>query len=269
MNVQAADAGRDLRARNLRTVGLLAGLFLLPLALSFWLYYGLHWHPAAMTNHGELIEPPRPLPALPAPPRLVVPGSPADLERESAAGAARTAADAAVARPGAPPAARTAADALVTRPGAPAAHTDAAGPAAGAGTSGLSPARETLFRARWTLVYIGDGACDADCRAALYFMRQTRLSLNNDMTRVRRVFLATGAAPDEDFLAREHAGLIVVRIRGPELAALLAQFPAADRPHSLYVVDPLGNLMMRYDDRRTPKGLLEDLKKLLQLSHIG
>ena len=213
MNVHTADNELTLRARNLRTVGLLAGLFVLPLALSFWLYYGLHWHPAGMTNHGELIEPPRPLPALPAPPRLTVPGSPAELAREAAP--------------------------------------------------------ETLFRARWTLVYIGDGACDAHCRDALYFMRQTRLSLNNDMTRVRRVFLATGAAPDEGLLAREFAGLTVVRIQGPQLTQLLAQFPARDQAHSLYVVDPLGNLMMRYDARRSPKGLLEDLKKLLQLSHIG
>lgn len=222
MNVQTADADRDLRTRNLRTVGLLAGLFLLPLALSFWLYYGLHWHPTGMTNHGELIEPPRPLPDLPAPPALVAPGNPAD---------------------DVPPAA-------------------ASGPTPGASA-------QALFRTRWTLVYIGDGSCDADCRDALYFMRQTRLSLNNDMTRVRRVFLATGAAPDEASLAREHAGLIVVRIQGPALTRLLAQFPAEDRRYCLYVVDPLGNLMMRYDDRRAPKGLLEDLKKLLQLSHIG
>ena len=37
----------------------------------------------------------------------------------------------------------------------------------------------------------------------------------------------------------------------------------------LYIVDPLGNLMMRFDARQNPKGLLSDLKKLLKLSHIG
>ncbi len=50
---------------------------------------------------------------------------------------------------------------------------------------------------------------------------------------------------------------------------LLAQFPADGRARALYIVDPLGNLMMRYDARLPPKGLLEDLKRLLQLSHIG
>jgi hypothetical protein len=49
---------------------------------------------------------------------------------------------------------------------------------------------------------------------------------------------------------------------------LLAQFPA-DRGHSLYIVDPLGNLMMRHDATHTSKDLLDDLKKLLRLSHIG
>ena len=45
--------------------------------------------------------------------------------------------------------------------------------------------------------------------------------------------------------------------------------PATQRADTVYVVDPLGNLMMSYDARQDPRGLLEDLKKLLRLSHIG
>jgi cytochrome oxidase Cu insertion factor (SCO1/SenC/PrrC family) len=195
-------AERELRRRNFRTVFALAGLFVLPLALSFWLYYGLHWRPRGTTNHGELIEPLRPLPDLTLP--------------DSA--------------------------------GVPRAH---------------------LFRDQWTLVYVGNGACDADCRATLFFMRQTRLSLNNEMSRVQRVFLATAGCCDRAWLAAEHPGLRVVDASLPPAQPLLAQFPADERARSLYVVDPLGNLMMRYDARRPPEGLLEDLKRLLQLSHIG
>ena len=51
--------------------------------------------------------------------------------------------------------------------------------------------------------------------------------------------------------------------------ALLAQFPAEQRAASIFVVDPRGNLMMRYDAHDDPKGLRDDLKKLLTLSHIG
>ena len=57
--------------------------------------------------------------------------------------------------------------------------------------------------------------------------------------------------------------------RGAAAAALLAQFPASERAHTLFVVDPLGNLMMSYDARQNSRGLLEDLQKLLRLSHIG
>jgi hypothetical protein len=100
-------------------------------------------------------------------------------------------------------------------------------------------------------------------------MRQTRLSLNNEMSRVERVFLTTGNCCARDFLAHEHQGLIVLDATDPAGTRLLHQFPADGRPYSLFVVDPLGNLMMSYDSRQNPKGLLEDLQKLLRLSHIG
>jgi hypothetical protein len=90
------------------------------------------------------------------------------------------------------------------------------------------------------------------------------------MTRVKRVFLATGACCDKQFLEREHQGLVTLdSASSSELQGLVQQFPPEDRAHMLFVVDPLGNLMMRYDARQNPKGLLQDLKKLLKLSHIG
>jgi hypothetical protein len=127
----------------------------------------------------------------------------------------------------------------------------------------------TLFRQQWSLVYIGSGSCTESCRRALYVMRQTRLSLNNDMTRVDRVFLTTGDCCAREFLAREHAGLIVLDATGAEGSRLLREFPAAGRERSLFIVDPLGNLMMSYDAGQNPQGLLQDVQKLLRLSHIG
>jgi len=131
-----------------------------------------------------------------------------------------------------------------------------------------TPADAAVFRDKWTLLYIGDGACDADCRTALVFARQSRLALNNDMTRVQRVFLATANCCDTAYFNAEQAGLIALDASSPDAQKLLAQFPG-DRAKSLYIVDPLGNLMMRHDASHTTKDLLEDLKKLLKLSHIG
>lgn len=197
-------AEAKLRARNLRMLALLAGLFLLPLVLAFCMYYGTGWRPARLVNHGELITPPRPLPAVALPAGLPAQDVPTD-----------------------------------------------------------------LFRHKWTLAYIGDGRCEPACRAALYTMRQTRLALNNDMTRVVRVFLVTADCCAAQFLRREHPGLVVLDASAAPAGQWLGNFPPAAREHSVYIIDPLGNLLMRYDTRQNSRGLLEDLKKLLMLSHIG
>ena len=189
----------------------LAGLFLLPLLLAFYMYYATDWRPVKRVNHGTLITPVRSLPAV-------------HLHHVSMSDS-----------------------------------DPASDPAA--------PADD--FRKKWTMVYIGAGNCDEPCRQALYVMRQTRLSLNNDMSRVERVFLTTGNCCAREFLAHEHPGLIVADATDAQGARLLHEFPADGRPYSLFIVDPLGNLMMSYDARQNPKGLLEDLKKLLRLSQIG
>jgi hypothetical protein len=198
----------DFRARNLRMLALLAGLFVLPLLFAFYMYYGTDWRPVRRVNHGTLITPARPLPA-------------------------------------------------VHLPQVNMSDSDAAAP------------EPQQLRTRWSMVYVGAGNCDEPCRQALYVMRQTRLSLNNDMSRVERVFLTTGNCCAREFLAHEHPGLVVLDATGEQGTRLLREFPADGRPYSLFIVDPLGNLMMSYDTRQNPKGLLEDLKKLLRLSHIG
>jgi hypothetical protein len=132
-----------------------------------------------------------------------------------------------------------------------------------------APAAASVLSGKWSLVYIGRGDCDADCRSTLYFMRQTHFGLANLVPRVQRVFLATANCCDREFLAREQPNLITLDAQGGAGAALLAQFPAEGRAAGIFVVDPRGNLMMRYDAHQDPKGLRDDLKKLLALSHIG
>jgi hypothetical protein len=134
-----------------------------------------------------------------------------------------------------------------------------------------TPLEPHFLRGKWTLVYIGEGQCDARCREALTLMRQTRLALNDDLPRVQRVFLATGQCCDRRYLDAEHRGLITAKVDSEAAALLLKTFPDAENGGAgrIYIVDPLGNLMMSYAPDAPPKGLFEDLKTLLKLSHIG
>lgn len=127
-----------------------------------------------------------------------------------------------------------------------------------------------VLRGKWTLLVIGNGesGCDAPCRNTLVYARQTWLSLGQLTPRVQRVLLAGSGCCDMAYLTREHEGLIALDASGSAAEPLLHAVPEP-AVGTIFIVDPLGNLMMRYDVRQDPKGLREDLKKLLELSHIG
>ena len=196
-----------IQRRQRYTPLLIALLFLLPLALSFYLYYGSNgWRPGGQVNYGELIIPPRPLPA-------VTLRQPDGVE--------------------------------VHRP----------------------------FEGAWSLILVGTGACNDQCRKALYVMRQVRLALNQDSARVRRVFLYHGECCEQPYFSREQSGLIVLDIDSVDGAPIRETFAAVNSPPAqsarIWLSDPLGNLMMSYPADAEPKGLLRDLQRLLKLSHIG
>ena len=83
-----------------------------------------------------------------------------------------------------------------------------------------------------------------------------------------------GTQLDSAFFAQEHPDLLVLRLQGPDATRLVEPIPAyADGPVGdsgrVYLVDPLGNLLMSYPASAPDKALLTDVKKLLRLSHIG
>jgi cytochrome oxidase Cu insertion factor (SCO1/SenC/PrrC family) len=141
--------------------------------------------------------------------------------------------------------------------------------AGGAETQGLSG--KDLLTHKWTLLYWGPGQCSARCRLDLYNTRQVRTALGHDMDRVQRVFIADGECCDMDFIRIQNRDLITVRST-PEAAALREQLRNGDDPATadrVYLIDPLGNLMMSYAPDAKPKGMLQDLKRLLGLSSVG
>jgi hypothetical protein len=126
-----------------------------------------------------------------------------------------------------------------------------------------------FLKGKWTLLYVGSGECTENCRRRLYDTRQIRLALDRDMNRVQRVLLAEDGCCDARFLHDEHPDLIAIRATSTA-APLLALLPGRDgAAPRVYLIDPLGNLMMFYGADVAPKGMLEDMKRLLRLSSIG
>jgi hypothetical protein len=129
----------------------------------------------------------------------------------------------------------------------------------------LSGAPVTGLRGKWLLVMVDAAACDAWCEKKLYYLRQLRRAQGKDMDRVERLWLVTDGAKPRAELAQAFEGTRVVALTD---AALLRAFGDNPADH-LYLVDPLGNLMMRYPRDPDPSKMLKDLQRLLRTSRIG
>ncbi len=130
---------------------------------------------------------------------------------------------------------------------------------------------ETLgqWRGRWLMIYAGPADCDARCVERLYKMRQVRLTQGKNRDRIERVWLLTGTGAPSTSILQSHEGMTVVRVDGETLRDALP--PAAGGVFSdhIYLVDPLGNLMMRFPSDADPSRMKKDFTRLLKASRIG
>ena len=119
------------------------------------------------------------------------------------------------------------------------------------------------LRGRWVLVAFGTGDCASACERRLYATRQARTMQGKEQERIVRVYLQQGDAGLPAPLLAQHPGLVTARVP----AAVAAQFPGGTA--SLYLLDPLGNLVLRYPEDPEIKGIARDLARLLKASRIG
>ncbi len=135
--------------------------------------------------------------------------------------------------------------------------------------SGKPVTLDTL-KERWTLIYVGEGGCDANCEANLVKVRQLRILLGRDLQRVQYLFLALDASAKDaaDRLAQVHPRMMRTHIASGTEDKQLTAF--GDNPvGAFYLVDPLGNLVLRYPKDYKARGMLRDLRRLLKVSKIG
>jgi cytochrome oxidase Cu insertion factor (SCO1/SenC/PrrC family) len=140
-------------------------------------------------------------------------------------------------------------------------------PAASLVTLAGGPFAVADLKGRWVLVQFDDAACAEPCPQKLFNMRQARVAQGREMDRVERLWVVLDDAAPAAEVARVAEGVHLVRGKGTNLMAV---FPAPEsvRDH-VFLVDPLGNLMLRFPRDADPRRMMKDLQRLLKVSRIG
>jgi cytochrome oxidase Cu insertion factor (SCO1/SenC/PrrC family) len=130
-----------------------------------------------------------------------------------------------------------------------------------------TPFQLSRLKGKWILLMVDAGGCDEFCRRKLFTLRQLRLTQGRDMERIERAWLISDDVMPPVAAVNAYQGTWLVRAAGSEL---LRQLPAARSPADhIYIVDPLGNLVLRYSRDADPTGIIKDLTRLLKTSRIG
>lgn len=123
------------------------------------------------------------------------------------------------------------------------------------------------LKGKWVLAMVDSADCGEPCRRKLHYLRQVRLAQGKNMDRVERLWLIADRAQPEPALLAGFEGTWFVRAAsGPVPAAFPAAKAVSDH---IYIIDPLGNLIMRYSENADPRDIVKDLERLLKASRIG
>lgn len=129
---------------------------------------------------------------------------------------------------------------------------------------------------KWSLLWLTSQPSGSEFGSYLHRMHNIRLALRANSVRLQSfVILLTGSSTDE-WIKKETEFPDIILLTGSEKESrdLATQFATAaglstSLTDGFYLVDPLGNLMMRYDTNADFKGILKDLERLLKYSWVG
>ena len=138
------------------------------------------------------------------------------------------------------------------------------------------PMRFSELRGKWTLVTFSAAECLSPCERNLVKMRQVIAAQGKESERVQSILVVKDARTHDwlNYAIKDYPGMRIVTGPAEAVAALAREFtlPAGnplDNLNRVYLVDPLGNLMMSYPADADPTGMRKDLAKLLRVSQIG
>jgi hypothetical protein len=130
-----------------------------------------------------------------------------------------------------------------------------------------NPGRLGALKGQWLLISVSSGACDESCQQHLYLQRQILTALGRDRDRADWVWLITDEAVVPDAIRPGLQEAVVLRVSGVELTKWLSTAATHALSDHLYLVDPMGEWMMRFGPRisreEAPR-IKKDLERLLR-----
>lgn len=138
-------------------------------------------------------------------------------------------------------------------------------------SSTLDGRPETLeqYKGKWIMLKVGGGECGEACQKQLFAMRQWRLMQGKNMNRVERVWLVTDTQPLDTMTIRQYDGMHLLRAPKDVVSQWLPAEKGTQPADHIYLIDPLGNLMMRFPADPDPRKVYKDIAKLLKASAVG
>ena len=132
------------------------------------------------------------------------------------------------------------------------------------GLSSSAQSDALSFKGKWLMVTALTRTDLVSLEQRLYLMRQVRLTTGKDMDRIERALVLLDDSVPATTVIEQHAGLHLVRLPAPDFRETFRS--GSDR---IYLVDPLGNLMLVFPFDPDPSKMKKDIAKLLRASRIG
>lgn len=123
------------------------------------------------------------------------------------------------------------------------------------------------LKGQWLLISVAGGACDAACQHQLYLQRQILTGLGKDRARTEWVWFVPDQAEVPVSLLPGLKEATVLRINPETLSQWLMPSEGRQLSEHLYLVDPLGQWMMRFPSHLNTEGALKtkrDIERLLR-----
>jgi hypothetical protein len=125
------------------------------------------------------------------------------------------------------------------------------------------------LKGKWLMVTVGPSTCDDACAERLYLARQVRETTGREKERIELVWVITDTGKPLQKVLDAYPTVKRVTAEIDAIGAVLPVEGGASVTAHTYIVDPLGNVIMRFPAKPDPSKMKKDMSKLLRASRIG